>query len=909
MSQLPRMIKGYSVPSEKTITATMQSTGRETPADYKENARRRHFLYQDGMVVSSIIRALDSLGLLEAGPGKQCGLPETGYLGVVRRCLASVGWFDGNAVPGTWTASGQAALRHRDHLVQAGHFLARFDSSEHDSWETPWDAETLDAFSAAVRQFEQWHADIEKDELVEAYLEGALLVPAMLSLRACEGSDRPLKVAEHLLTLLGWVDVECNWTRKGQAFRNFSDHFGLAGSYLPMLARLEDLLRGRLVVSPGGHEWHCGRKLNVQASSAAHRRYFADADPIFSEIFTHGHSPSFIADMGCGDGSWLAHLHFIIGDSVRYVGIDASPVALDNAREKLRAAGVRDPLLLLGDVASPLELGKQLAEHGLPIEDGLHIRSFLDHDRTYHGGSLSDVPCSASGAYVAPDGTPLSAAEVEADLVAHLERWKPYIGKHGMVLLEAHCVPPQVACQHLGALHSVAFDTYHGLSHQYPVEYSTFMNCCQRAGLTAVSHLERRYPTTRPFVAVSVNRFVCAQPYPLEIIQPRGQNRQPRTAATTGQHPAATAHPGDWRPEPGSDLDDGRGLHELLYSEGLLSQPRRWSAGATGVVVREVMAAINARAQQARRGDVIRVLDYGAGTGLASIELSKVCIAHDLPERLADLGIGFELHLVDLPTAWFAQGFELLKDVPWVRFHSLRGDDRPFRDLIEVTEGNHVDVVMANMVFHLLREGAMRHAADSITAVLKPGGKLVFNAPDLAPSTRHSLLFHDPNRLLRRHWLDALDAADPSDCPAPLRDAVARARSARRPDAQERANRRILPTPQSIEGVAGALGRSMAGATSRQTFELLAEESLATALVPSNQAEYLSEVTDRRTREAVIRYIMREYVHPELLSGPAGTGLGFNVEWKFGVFERPLYPCACFSGLLFTVWNRVCEGI
>lgn len=880
------MVKGYSVPSETTITATLQSTGSEAPADYAANARRRNFLYQDGVVISSIIRALCSLGLLESGPGEQCGLPETGYLGVVRRCLASVGWFDAEAEPAAWTPSGLAALRHRDQLLQAGQFLARFAGSAPDSWNTPWDAETSDAFSAAVGRLEEWHAGIEQDEFVGAYLEGTLLVPAMLSLRAHEGSDRLPQDVERLLALLGWVDAECQWTPKGLAFRNFSDHFGLAGSYLPMLARLEELLRGELVVSPGGDEWHCENKLNVQAGSAARRRYFADADPIFREMFANGRPPAFIADMGCGDGSWLAHLHSMIGDSVRYVGIDASAVALDEARQKLQAAGVRDPLLLLGDITSPLELRAQLAEHGLSIEDGLHIRSFADHGRTYHGGSPSDVPGSASGAYVAPDGTPLSAAAVEADLVAHLERWKPYVGKHGMVLLEAHCVPPQVASQHLGTLHSVAFDAYRGLAHQYPVEYSTFMNCCRRAGLTAVSHLERRYPATRPFVAVSVNRFVCAQPNPLEVIQLGGQDGQHRATAVTGQDLVTTVQAGDWRPEPGSDLDDGRGLHELLYFDGDLSQPRRWSSGATGVVVREVMAAINARAEQARRGDVIRVLDYGAGTGLASIELSKVCIAQDLPERLAGLGIGFELHLVDLPHGWFAQGYELLKDVPWARFHSLRGEGGQFRDLLEVMEGDHVDVVMANMVFHLLREGPMRHAAASIAAVLAPGGKLVFNAPDLAPATRNSVLFHDPNRLLRRHWLNALETADPSGLPSPLREAVTRARSEQRLNAQERADRRILPTPQSVEGVAAALEHFMTGTTTSQTFELLAEENLATALVPSNQAEYLAEITDRTTREAVIRHIVREYVFPEISKGPAGTGIGYNIEWKFGVFER-----------------------
>ncbi|MFG2004665.1 methyltransferase domain-containing protein [Spirillospora sp. NPDC048911] len=863
--------------TEPVLTATFQPTDGAAPADHQARARRLNFLYQDGLVLSSIIRALDSLGLLEAGPGKDCGLPETGYLNVIRRCLASVGWFGDDLASAEWTVSGRAALRHREQLVGAGRFLTRFAGSAPDSWKAPWGAETSEEFSAAVVRFEEWRADAERDELVGALLEGALLLPVMLSLRAREGDDLLPPDAERLLVLLGWIGADGRWTRQGLACRGFSDHFGMAASYLPMLARLEELLRGELVVDPGGVEWHCERELNVQASAAAHRRYFADADPIFREIFTHGKPPAFIADMGCGDGSWLAHLYRLIGDGVRYVGIDASPVALDNARRTLEAVGVRAPLLLLGDVASPGDLREQLARHGLAIEDGLHIRSFLDHDRTYLGGPTSGEPFSASGAYVAPDGTPLSADEVEADLVAHLERWKPHIGRHGLVILEAHCVPPRVASQHLGALHSVAFDTYHGLSHQYPVEYSTFMSSCRKAGLTAVSHHERRYPTTRPFVAVSLNRFMCAEPDPLAESRPgvRGEQVLP-----------VPEEAGCWSPEPGTDLSDGRGLHELLYFDGALAQPRRWCAGATGFVVREVLADLEARAERARAGDVIRVMDYGAGTGLASIELSKACIAHYLPDRLAGRGIGFELHLVDLPNGWFALGHELLKDVPWARFHSLRGEDGKFRDLLEVTEGDHIDVVMANMVFHLLREGAMRHAADSIAAVLAPGGTLVFSAPDLGPVTGHSVLFHEPNRLLRRHWLDAMDGADPSALPAPLREAVAQARSASRPLSRQRADRRILPTPRTVESVAADLERSLTGTTTSQTFELLAEESLATALVPSNQAEYLAEITDRATREEVIRYIMGEYVFPELMTGPAGTGLGFNIEWKFGVFER-----------------------
>lgn len=467
---------------------------------------------------------------------------------------------------------------------------------------------------------------------------------------------------------------------------------------------------------------------------------------------------------------------------------------------------------------------------------------------------------------MAPGGRrALTATEVESNLVAHFRRWAPHVHTHGLVILEAHCVAPQVARRHLGALHSVAFDAYHSLSHQYPMEHPSFMRCCRLAGLQPVSYQERRYPSTRPFVAVSLNRLMPVQPAP---------RRTPSVRRDT------------WQPEPGTDLTDGQGLHELLFADGDLAHPRSWCSGATGFVVRDMLNVIEARIENARRGDVVRVIDYGAGTGLASIELSKACIALHIDQRLADRGAAFELHLVDIPTGWFAQGFELLRDVPWTRFHALREPGGPFRPLLDVTCGEQADAVMANMVFHLLTTSAMRHAAASIAGVLRPGGLLSFSSPDLAPALPYSLLFHDPNRLLRQHWLAALDTPRPETLAPVLREAVTSVRPAARAVGQRRADRRILPTPQTVAGITTALTGWFDGIAERRTYELLAEESLMTALVPANQAEYLSEIADQDRREVVIRHLMRERVLPELMGGQAGTALGLNIQWTLGRYTR-----------------------
>jgi hypothetical protein len=148
------------------------------------------------------------------------------------------------------------------------------------------------------------------------------------------------------------------------------------------------------------------------------------------------------------------------------------------------------------------------------------------------------------------------------------------------------------------------------------------------------------------------------------------------------------------------------------------------------------------------------------------------------------------------------------------------------------------------------------------------------------------VLFHDPNRLLRQRWLAALDSAAPQSLPAVLRRAVATVRPADRASAQRRADHRILPVARTVEAVVATLEPFFSGTTERRGYELLAEESLMTALVPANQAEYLAEITDLALREAVIRHLMCEEVLPELMDQAAGTALGLNIQWTLGRYTR-----------------------
>jgi SAM-dependent methyltransferase len=350
--------------------------------------------------------------------------------------------------------------------------------------------------------------------------------------------------------------------------------------------------------------------------------------------------------------------------------------------------------------------------------------------------------------------------------------------------------------------------------------------------------------------------------------------------------PAATRHD-TWQPDPGVDLRDGRGLHELLYEGGDLRRPRGWSAPSTNRLVAQAIDELDGRIDAVAPGDTIAVLDYGTGTGLAAIELLKICRERDFEARLEQRGASLELHLVDIPSSWFAQGHALLRDCAWTRFHALK-DANGFRPLPEVMDSRRMDLVLSSMVFHLIPPRALTRAADGLADVTKPGGRLLWSAPDLGPPGPESVLFHDPNRAVRDRWRGFVSGeTEPSS--ATLREAVAAARRRRSEDESlildDRADRRILRRAHTGPEVAEALSGRFAGTIDTADYEMTTDESLDTLLVPSNQEEYLPEIDDAATRSAVIEELLLDEVLPAFHAGPAATENGLNIRWTFGDFR------------------------
>ena len=268
------------------------------------------------------------------------------------------------------------------------------------------------------------------------------------------------------------------------------------------------------------------RGMNVWGSGGAHKTYFKKVDEIIVEIFNRpiNQQPQGICDMGCGDGSFLEHLYFTVKDQTArggvldkhplvLVGADFNKVARRVAKQTLKKAGIPTFHVIGGDINRPAQLAGDLEELGLDIHDLLHVRSFLDHNRPYNppANYLSGTRTARSSGAFAHFGQDIPADELEENLVRHLRRWAPYVGRFGLLVLELHTLPPAVTAANLEKTPAVAYDGTHGFSDQYLVELPIFLECVREAGLHADPRFQCKFPASE-LATVSINFFTNMSP-------------------------------------------------------------------------------------------------------------------------------------------------------------------------------------------------------------------------------------------------------------------------------------------------------------------------------------------------------------------------------------------------------------
>ena len=182
-----------------------------------------------------------------------------------------------------------------------------------------------------------------------------------------------------------------------------------------------------------------------------------------------------MADTGCGDGTLLLRLFKYVRDRTRrgkqletrpllMVGVDFNEASLVATAKTLREAGVPFETMF-GDIGDPEPIHEGLCSRfgARGKDDILHVRSFLDHDRPYVAPTDGAISAGAieeesDAAYVRPDGALLTRSLMYRSCVEHMRRWAGVAGRHGLLLLEVHCMSVADAATYMREAISLQFD-------------------------------------------------------------------------------------------------------------------------------------------------------------------------------------------------------------------------------------------------------------------------------------------------------------------------------------------------------------------------------------------------------------------------------------------------------------------
>ncbi|MGH9704160.1 MAG: class I SAM-dependent methyltransferase, partial [Candidatus Acidiferrales bacterium] len=415
------------------------SAGIRAQLSEEERTRVRTviFCHLAGIVLAPVVQALWERGVFELfdHPSEWVDLEEIvkrmhanrGYLHVALRLLASHGWLkqrkEVEAANPCYalTPEGRIAMAFAPmSYAEATAFLPKSLFLE-DFLFGKSDAPILPSLQYFVqRAQDRWGigsagepVETKVKEQVRRHLNGILIGPAMVALarggvlaqlergpaeiRELAGNPASLSCVLDLLATQGWVAREGDHvclTPSGNYAAQIATSYGVTVSYVPLMNVVSVLLFGNPRIprmDESGVELLVNRGMNVWGSGGAHKTYFKKVDEIIVEIFNRPleNQPQGICDMGCGDGTFLKHLHSVVktctlrGQVLEkhpliLVGADFNKVARRVAKQNLRKAEVPECHVIPGDINRPAQLASDLEELGLDIHDLLHVRSFLD---------------------------------------------------------------------------------------------------------------------------------------------------------------------------------------------------------------------------------------------------------------------------------------------------------------------------------------------------------------------------------------------------------------------------------------------------------------------------------------------------------------------------------------------------
>jgi acyl transferase domain-containing protein/NAD(P)-dependent dehydrogenase (short-subunit alcohol dehydrogenase family)/ubiquinone/menaquinone biosynthesis C-methylase UbiE/acyl carrier protein/ribosomal protein S18 acetylase RimI-like enzyme len=484
-----------------------------------------------GGVLAALQEAPRSAGELSAHLGANGG-----HLGVALRVFESLGWIE-RGTDGRFAATANVL---QERLIPDD--LWTLVDMDFDSYLKTGSGGLLAHWCDAVRA--RWNC---ANPLMADFMDGMLVVPLLALLAKREvlrdlprhdfnqlpQAVRPEAIA--LLRIMGWLEgSQGSWrlTDPGAFMFERAMNLAVAESYRPMLRALDRLLFGDaasvFALDSDGRETHVDRSMNVLSSGFQHDRYFAEVEEILISIFSRepfSSQPRYVADMGCGDGTFLRRVLTTVRDKtprgrvlaqypLTLIGIDLNKASLEETSRKLQDL---DHIMVTGDIGDPARLVQDLRALGVDPDDVLHIRSFLDHDRPFiapvfvsPGGRCflrARGGARYLGVYADRYGSAIEPATIVQGLVEHLQRWSAAINKHGFILLEVHCQDPHVVHANIDQSESLYFDAVEGFSQQLLVEADAALLAAAEAGLFPNPTYFKKFPRHLPATRITLNLF------------------------------------------------------------------------------------------------------------------------------------------------------------------------------------------------------------------------------------------------------------------------------------------------------------------------------------------------------------------------------------------------------------------
>ncbi len=367
-------------------------------------------------------------------------------------------------------------------------------------------------FAAACRR--DWDArsgDATLDRRVLRHCEGAVLGPLLFVLER-RGLFAHLDVTARTLALDAqapsglptmldalppqWAQRQGNrvtFSEAGAAMAGAGAAWRYAAGYL-------DLLRAAPALLHGAEPPPVDRALSIGISGEVFHHLVRPAFlrlllPLFQALPV-ADQPRWLVDVGAGDGTMLCGLWEAVARQTTRgrnlarapliaVGVEPDPLARATTAQRLRTAGIPH-LVVDGDIDDPTGLARRLRSHGIALGDALCVSKSVIHDRAWRppadAAAVARRVARTRAVAVGDDGGLIPAAALEQNLVEHFARWRAAAPRFGLVVAEAHCVPPAIAARHVGRTLMTLLEATHGWSRQYLVEADVFRRAAAEAG-------------------------------------------------------------------------------------------------------------------------------------------------------------------------------------------------------------------------------------------------------------------------------------------------------------------------------------------------------------------------------------------------------------------------------------------